>query len=243
MLLVADFPQMNITQMHERLRLELLRRIQRGTLSVSLLARQTGLGTSHISNFLRRKRQLSLAALDRVMAAQHLSAEDLLPVQSRRFDAGELESRGPVPLVSHATALFEPHIRPSLIQRMVYVAPEFMVSIRRRPANPRKPWDRFVAFSVTAEDALPMNPVIVADSILLLDRHYKSLAQYHPERLNLYAVRDGGNLLLRYVELVANRLVLRPHNLACAVGLLEIPPGEMLGDWIVGRIALMIKEV
>ncbi len=81
---------MNITQMHEHLRLELLRRIQRGSLSVSLLARQTGFGTSHISNFLRRNRQLSLAALDRVMVAQHLSAEDLLPVQSRRFDAGEL---------------------------------------------------------------------------------------------------------------------------------------------------------
>ena len=55
-LLVADFPQMNFTQMHERLRLELLRRIQRGTLSVSLLSRQTGFGQAHLSNFLNRKR-------------------------------------------------------------------------------------------------------------------------------------------------------------------------------------------
>ena len=72
---------MNFTQMHERLRLELLRRIQRGTLSISLLARQTGFGQSHISNFLRCKRQLSLEALDRVLASQHIKAWDLLPVK------------------------------------------------------------------------------------------------------------------------------------------------------------------
>jgi len=47
----GEFPHMNFTQMHERLRLELLRRIQRGTLSVSLLARQTGFGQAHLSNF------------------------------------------------------------------------------------------------------------------------------------------------------------------------------------------------
>ncbi len=57
---VADYPQMNFTQMHERLRVELLRRIERGTLSVSLLARQTGFGKSHLSNFLHSRRKLSL---------------------------------------------------------------------------------------------------------------------------------------------------------------------------------------
>src|SRR6202048_2371200 len=88
-LLVADFPQMNFTQMHERLRLELLRRIERGTLSVSLLARQTGFGQSHLSNFLRSRRQLSLEALDHVLAAQHLTAADLLPTlhQAGTLDA------------------------------------------------------------------------------------------------------------------------------------------------------------
>jgi hypothetical protein len=83
-LLVADFPQMNFSQMHERLRLELLRRIQRGTLSVSLLARQTGFGQSHLSNFLHSRRQLSLEALDRVLVSQHITAGDLLPVSFTR---------------------------------------------------------------------------------------------------------------------------------------------------------------
>src|ERR1700733_6783204 len=86
-LLVVDFPHMNFTQMHERLRLELLRRIQRGTLSVSLLARQTGFGQSHISNFLRSRRQLSLEALDRVLLSQRMNAWDLLPVNYNRAEA------------------------------------------------------------------------------------------------------------------------------------------------------------
>src|SRR6202142_1568474 len=78
-LLAASFPPMNFTQMHERLRLELLRRIQRGTVSVSLLGRQSGFGQSHLSNFLHGRRQLSLDALDRILAAQHLAVADLLP--------------------------------------------------------------------------------------------------------------------------------------------------------------------
>ena len=87
---------MNFTQMHERLRLELLRRIQRGTLSVSLLARQTGFGQSHLSNFLHNRRQLSLEAMDRILAAQHLAAADLLPAtyQAGAIAGGRREQRG-----------------------------------------------------------------------------------------------------------------------------------------------------
>src|SRR3954470_10436031 len=79
---------MNFSQMHERLRLELLRRINRGTLSVSLLARQTGFGQAHLSNFLHNRRQLSLEALDRVMSAQHLGADDLLTIIRHPSDDG-----------------------------------------------------------------------------------------------------------------------------------------------------------
>src|SRR3954466_14555522 len=121
-LLVADFPHMNFTQMHERLRLELLRRIQRGTLSVSLLARQTGFGQSHISNFLRSRRQLSLEALDRVLFSQHMGAWDLLPVHY-----GPAEAIGDdgdaVPLISHAAVLFEPRIRNSAVRRILQLPP------------------------------------------------------------------------------------------------------------------------
>jgi hypothetical protein len=114
-LLVADFPQMNFSQMHERLRLELLRRIQRGTLSVSLLARQTGFGQSHISNFLNSRRQLSLEALDRVLVSQHINAGDLLPVAYGRADLAVAGENGQVPVISHAAAA-SPACRPSCIR-------------------------------------------------------------------------------------------------------------------------------
>lgn len=118
---------MNFTQMHERLRLELLRRIRRGTLSVSLLARQTGFGQSHISNFLRSRRQLSLEGLDRILFSQHITALDLLPTDYRRADENDA-----VPLVSHATALFEPLIRPSAVRREIHIPSAVAVAARAR---------------------------------------------------------------------------------------------------------------
>ena len=132
---------MNFTQMHERLRLELLRRIQRGTVSVSLLARQTGFGQAHLSNFLRSRRQLSLEAMDRILAAQHLTVADLLPSVQQAGLGLEGEDGSAVPVVSHAVALFEPVIRPSAVQSML---PEAIVLIDRHynsllPYRPSRP--------------------------------------------------------------------------------------------------------
>jgi transcriptional regulator with XRE-family HTH domain len=237
------FHIMNFTQMHERLRLELLRRIQRGTLSVSLLARQTGFGQSHLSNFLRSRRQLSLEALDRVLSAQHLTIGDLLPVNLARWDATELEAHGIVPVVSHSAALFEPHIRPSSVRIMLHLPASLLAAAHARPAPGRKKWERFVAVSIPEPEALPMDPVVLPDAIVLLDRHYNSLAQYRPNRLNLYAVRNGSHLTLRYLDFIANRLVLRPHNIAHPVDLLEIPPGESPGDLIAGRVVQILNEL
>jgi hypothetical protein len=243
LLLVADFPQMNFLQMHERLRLELLRRIQRGTLSVSLLARQTGFGQSHLSNFLRSRRQLSLEALDRVLLAQHLTAEDLLPIKYTHGDWNGEDENGQIPLVSHASALFEPLIRPNSIRTMIQFPAALLGTARTRSSNSRKTWQRFVAISIPAADASPMEPLVLADAIVLIDRHYNSLMPYRLDRPNLYAVRNGGHLALRYVDFLHNRLVIRPYNRAFPVELIEVSPGETPGDLIAGRIALILNEI
>src|ERR1700677_2991608 len=120
-LLGANYSPMNFTQMHERLRLELLRRIQRGSLSVSLLARQTGFGQPHLSNFLHSRRQLSLEALDRVLYTQHLTAADLLPVLQLAGSFPLVDDESRIPIVSHAAALFEPNIRASVVQSMLHM--------------------------------------------------------------------------------------------------------------------------
>ena len=241
-LLVADFPQMNFTQMHERLRLELMRRIQRGSLSVSLLARQTGFGQPHLSNFLHNRRQLSLEAIDRVLAAQHLTAADLLPVLHQAIslpvDAGE----SAVPVVSPHSALFEPHIRPSAVQSMLRLPPGLLETIHTRVSSQRRVWERFVAVRVPAADAAPMEPLVLPDALALLDRHYTALAPYRATRPNLYAVRHGTHLTLRYVEFVSSRLVLRPHNIAFPVELIEVEIGDPPTDLIVGRVALILNE-
>jgi len=229
--------------MHERLRLELLRRIQRGTLSVSLLARQTGFGPAHLSNFLRCKRQLSLEAMDRVLAAQRLTAADLLPALRQGEFWPEEADADAVPVVSHAAALFEPLIRPSAVQWMLHLPAKALQSVRKRSPNPRHAWQRFVAVRVPAGDAMPMEPLVLPDAIVLIDRHYTSLQAYRPKRPNLYAVRNGSQLTLRYVEFLSWRLILRPLNMAFPVELIDVEPGESPGDLLAGRVVLILNEL
>jgi len=233
---------MNFTQMHERLRLELLRRMQRGTVSVSLLARQTGFGQSHLSNFLHSRRQLSLEALDRILAAQQMVAGDLLPAAHHSEIFPSDEEGSSVPVVSHAVALFEPFIRPSAVQSMLQLPAGLLQSIRARPSKQRRTWQRFVAVRISGSDTMPMEPLLLPDAITLIDRHYNSLMPYRPNRPNLYAVRHGAHLRLRYVDFVSNRLVLRPHNISFPVDLLEVEPGEAPSDLIAGRVALVLNE-
>jgi hypothetical protein len=242
-LLVANYPQMNFTQMHERLRLELLRRIQRGTLSVSLLARQTGYGQAHISNFLHSRRQVSLEAMDRILATQHLAAADLLPALVPGVGTLSVEGGNGVPIVSHAAALFEPHIRPSAVQSMLQLPAGALRSVQARASGSRSSWDRFVAVRIAAADAIAMDPLVLPDAIALIDRHYNTLAPYRPNRPNLYAIRHGAHLTLRYAEFLSNRLALRPHNIAFPLSLLEVSPGESSGELIVGRVVLILNEL
>jgi transcriptional regulator with XRE-family HTH domain len=234
---------MNFTQMHERLRLELLRRIQRGSLSVSLLARKTGLGQPHLSNFLNGRRQLSLEALDRVLAAQHLTAGDLVPMIARAETTPADEKSGLVPLVSHATAMFEPYVRTSAVQSIIHFPASALESYRTRALSSRRTWQRFVAVRISATDAAAMDPLVQPEAIVLIDRHYNSLRSQGPPRLNVYAVRLDSHLLLRYVDFQHNRLVLRPHSVTAPVLLLEIGLDDAPNDLVVGRVALILNEL
>ena len=234
---------MNFTQMHERLRIELQRRIQRGTLSVSLLARQTGFGQSHLSNFLHGRRQLSLEAMDRILAAQSMVVDDLLSAQQARHARHpDEEENGAVPVVSHATALFEPQVRPAAVQSVLHLPAGLLQSARARIAGPRRAWQRFVAVVISAQEAQAMEPLVLPNALVLLDRHYTSLLPYRANRPNLYAVRHDARLALRYADFQLNRLVLRPHSLSFPVELLAVGPDETPNDLIVGRVALILNE-
>jgi transcriptional regulator with XRE-family HTH domain len=241
-LLVADYPQMNFTQMHERLRLELLRRIQRGTVSVSLLARQTGFGQSHLSNFLHNRRQLSLEAMDRILAAQHMTAGDLLPATYQQDALPADGESSSVPVVSHAVALFEPYIRPSATQAMLHLPAGLLQSIRTRASNPRRAWQRFVAVRIPAADALPMEPLVLPEALTLIDRHYTSLMPYRPNRPNLYAVRSRLPSDTALCGLCGKPAGAQAAQHCVSGGSAGGGPGETPSELIAGRIALILNE-
>src|SRR5437764_4768149 len=69
---------MKFKALQENLRKALWARIEAGDLTGMRLADQIGVQQAHVSNFLNRKRGLSLEAMDRVLGAQKLSVLDLL---------------------------------------------------------------------------------------------------------------------------------------------------------------------
>src|SRR6266700_2485644 len=69
---------MKFKSLQENLWKTLWGRIEEGDLTGLRLAEQTGFKQAHISNFLNRKRGLSLEGMDKVLNVQHLSVLDLL---------------------------------------------------------------------------------------------------------------------------------------------------------------------
>lgn len=210
-------------------------------MSVSLLARQTGFGPSHLSNFLHVKRQLSLDAMDRILAALHMAADDLLPGERGRYKAS-LEEEACVPVVSPRAALFSRFIRPDEVQMMLRLPPNLLGMLRPRAAAVhRGAWERFVAVHVFGEDALPMDPVISPDAYVIIDRHYKATAPYQGERASIFTIQYKSQLRFRYVEFTDRCLVLRPHNNDFAVEVIQVEIGYSPADFIVGRVAHILN--
>ena len=240
---------MNFTQLQERVRLELLRRIERGTMSVSLLARQTGLGQPHVSNFLHGRRGLSLSTLDRVLAAQRLTVMDLLPAPREargELLEGQIGETVQIPLVSQAVAVGDRYIRVSNVQATVAFPAGLVRDLRERCTPARKQWERFVAVRMSGDETREMDPLLGLEVVLLLDRHYNSFRAYR-ERAgeggpNVYAVRVGEEMRVRYADFQAGRVVLRPLAIGFPVELIEPAGGETPNDLLVGRVAAVLRE-
>ncbi len=237
---------MRFDALHENLRLEILRRIERGLLSGSTLARATGFQQAHISNFLNRKRSLSLEGLDRVLAAQNLSILDLLPADAipaipRRDRPSSLTQT--VAVVAHSAAALTARIQPAEIIDIVEVPDSVIHLTGQRSVSSRAFWQRFVAVRVDALQAAAMDPLLRQDFIAVIDRHYNSLALYRAHHPAIYAVHAGDALHLCFLEFDANRLILRPRNHQIPVRLIELAPNEQPADRIVGRVCYVLSEV
>jgi transcriptional regulator with XRE-family HTH domain len=239
---------MNFQDLHELLRLELLGRIESGSLTGTALARQSDFKQAHISNFLNGKRALSLEGLDRVLAAEGLSVDQLMPVELSAAEGGwgsaaaaaETEA---IPVVTAATAMDEPEVRPGAVIEMVRVAAAALKSNRWWAPEKYVRWQRYVAVQADAQQAAAMASMIAPGAVVVLDRHYRSLAAYRPQQRTLYAVRAGAGLALRHVELDGENLVLRPLALAFPVQVVTPGPQETAADYIVGRVCVVVSEL
>src|SRR5215467_4202922 len=146
--------------LQENLRKTLRERIDGGALTGLGLARQTGFKQAHISNFLNRKRSLSLEGMDRVLQVQHLSVLDLL-------DPAEVNRRATVPppgddefdniLVVDAAAATQPLIMSMNVREIQKFQRTFLRRLRPDMDGNRRNWERFVAIK-PARDAMSMHP-------------------------------------------------------------------------------------
>jgi len=236
---------MNFQDLHELLRVELLRRIERGTLTGSRLAQQAGFQQAHISNFLNRKRSLSLEGLDRVLASQNLTIDQILPLEITAAQSPTLTSEpiGVVRVVPPSAGIEEARISPAAIIETIQVSASRLHDNRARPSTRHAHWQRFLAIRADTQQSAAMDPLVSPGAIAVLDRHYNSLAPYRAHQPTLYAVRCGAALLLRFVDFDEGRLILRPYSRDFPVQLLPLATHETPADYIVGRVCLVFSEL
>ena len=219
-----------------------------------MLARQTGLGQPHLSNFLHARRNLSFQALDKILAAQHLTVADLTPERrsSRDVPFPEKVHHGDlieIVLVSDTAALHDPYPRASAVRGLIPVPASFLAGLKPDCKVARLQWDRYVAIRLPEANVAPMSPLLSAGALLILDRHANILRPHRsPDALaepppHLYAVRDGTDLKVRYASLIRGRILLRPHNLAFPVDVPEPSAAETYHDLIGGRVILILRPI
>ena len=236
---------MKFEALHENLRLEILRRIDRGTLTGSTLARATNFQQAHISNFLNRKCSLSLEGLDRVLAAENLSILDLIPADTLsgvRALGHTVSLTQPIAVVTHTAAALSARIKPSEILDTVEMPESILRYSQERYGSGKDLWQRFVAIRVDALQAAAMEPLLRQHFITVIDRHYNSLALYRPQSPSIYAVHVSNALHLCFLELEGNRLILRPRSHHAPVRLIEVAINEQPADYIVGRVCYVLSE-
>src|ERR671924_1546030 len=184
---------MKVKALHENLRKALVARISARELTGLKLAHQTGFKQAHISNFLNRKRWLSLEGMDRMLSVQNLSVLDLL-------DPAEVSKRASIPapsddqfenvlLVESSIAAAEPLITRENVKDILKFKKSFLKRLRPEMVSERGQWHRFVLIKVDAREGMSMYPRLLPGATALIDRHYNSLKPYHKNAPNMYAVR------------------------------------------------------
>ncbi len=231
---------MKFRVLQDNLRKILWERIEARELTGLRLAQQTGFKQAHISNFLNKKRGLSLEGMDKVLTVQHLSVLDLL-------DPAEVNKRASilppsddefqnVLLADPDIAATQPLITSMNVREILKFKKTFLKKLRPEIEGDRESWERFVLIKVDQKEGMSMYPRLMPGATLLLDRHYNSLKPYRKGEFNMYAVLNDGACAVKYVEAVDNHLILRPHNQSSPIEIMNMADGKKAGDYLVGRV-------
>ncbi len=232
---------MKFRVLQDNLRNTIWERIEEGDLTGLRLAQQTGFKQAHISNFLNRKRGLSLEGMDRVLAVQHLSVLDLL-------DPAEINKRASilppsndefqnVLLTEGTVAATQPLITSMHVKEILKFKKAFLKKLKpETEGSERQHWERFVVIRVDGREGMSMYPRLLPGATLLIDRHYNSLKPYRKGEFNMYAVLKDGTCAVKYVETAGNHLILRPHNQAYPIDVMTMEESKCPSDYLVGRI-------
>ena len=234
---------MNATQLQEELRRALRERIKLKKLTGLGLAKQTGFEQAYISNFLNRKRSLSLEGMDRILAAQDLSIYDLLnreELNSRASSIAAVEGDfDSVVLTDPEMAAMQAVIVRDAVRDMLKFKKSFLRRLRPAASPKRQEWQRFVLIKVDSQEAASMYPRLLPGATVLIDRHYNSLKPYRKGEFNMYAIAKAGECSVKYVEQAGNQLVLRPHNPTYPIESVTIEDGKSAADYLVGRVCFV----
>ena len=237
---------MKFKVLQDNLRKTLRSRIEAGELTGLRLAKETGFKQAHISNFLNRKRGLSLEGMDKVLAVQHLSVLDLLDPAEVNKRASILPPSGDefenVLLTDAATAATQPLITSMHVKDILKFKKNFLRKLKAETDGDRSGWQRFVLIKVDAKEAMTMYPRLMPGATLLIDRHYNALQPYRKGEFNMYAVLKNDTCAVRYVEVAGNHLILRPHNQSSPIEVITMEDSKTAADYVVGRICHVALE-
>jgi transcriptional regulator with XRE-family HTH domain len=239
-------PPVDFIALQDTLRNIAADRIRAGQMTGLALAQKTGFRQAHISNFLNRRRGLSIEAMNRVLEVLGLTVVDLI-------DQDEINRRATVSppsegvyrsvlLVEAPAAIHQPVITRASVLDILKFEQSFLHRLRADMASARQDWIRFVLVKADAANGLAMYPRMNAGATLLVDRHYNSLRPYRRGSPNIYAVNDGGEMLVRYVELQGHQLLLRPHAQQSPLAAIGLSEGKSFADYIIGRICHVAFE-
>jgi SOS-response transcriptional repressor LexA len=231
---------MKFRVLQDNLRRTIWERIGEGDLTGLRLAQQTGFKQAHISNFLNKKRGLSLEGMDKVLAVQHLSVLDLLDPTEVNKRASILPPSGDefenVLLADGTVAAIQPLITSMNVKEILKFKKSFLRKLKAETEGDRETWERFVLIKVDGREGMSMYPRLLPGATLLLDRHYNSLKPYRKGEFNMYAVIKDGSCTVKYVEVAGNHLILRPHNQAYPIEVVTMEEGKTAADYLVGRV-------